>query len=126
MMLVEAPVRVLVIDNYAPFARSLQLMLAPEHQVQVSEDGQKALELLRTVDGFDVILCDLLMPGLSGMELYEELQRLHPGFEKRMVFMTGGAHTPGAREFLARVPNPCLEKPFAADALREALGQAAR
>ena len=68
-----------------------------------------------------MVLCDLMMPGLSGMELHERLARSAPEVARRMVFLTGGAFTDGAREFLARVPNPRIEKPFEPSALREAV-----
>ena len=53
-----------------------------------------------------------MMPDLSGMDVYEQTRRANPGLESRFVFMTGGIFTPRARDFVARVPNPCLSKPF--------------
>ncbi|HMI93714.1 MAG TPA: response regulator, partial [Polyangiales bacterium] len=67
---------------------------------------------------FDVILCDLMMPHMTGMELHAKLLRSHPEQAKRMVFMTAGAFTPRARAFLESVPNPRLEKPFDPQSLR--------
>ena len=72
-----------------------------------------------------MVLCDLMMPGLSGMELHDRLARSSPEGAGRMVFLTGGAFTDAARDFLARVPNPRLEKPFEPSALREAVAAAA-
>ena len=109
--------RILVVDNYAPFARSLRLMLAPEHEAVVCISGKEALALL-SAEKFDRVLCDLDMPGMSGIELFHAL----PESERRMVvFMTGGAQSAAAREFLATVTNAVLEKPFRADELRAAL-----
>jgi len=113
--------RILIVDDYAPFARSLRLMLSADHEVEVASGGAEAQTLLRASPRYDVVLCDLLMPGLTGMELYESLRRERPGDEARILFMTGGAHTEEARQFLARVPNPCLEKPFAPLHLHELL-----
>ncbi len=113
--------RLLVVDNYAPFARSLRLMLSAEHQVEVRESGAEALQLLRSGAEFDAILCDLLMPEVSGMDLHRALAQEGRGRETLLVFLTGGAHTDDAREFLARVPNARLEKPFPPDALRAIL-----
>jgi PAS domain S-box-containing protein len=93
-------VRVLVVDDELPVASMLSKLLADEHEVRITTCGREALELLQT-DPFDVVLCDLLMPGMSGMDL-----------ENRIVFMTGGAFTPRAGEFLATVGNPRIEKPF--------------
>ena len=68
---------------------------------------------------YDVILCDLLMPEFDGAQLYEATRRVAPESAGRFVFLTGGAFTPRAREFLASVPNPCLAKPFDVRVLRE-------
>ncbi|MFL5397024.1 MAG: response regulator, partial [Myxococcales bacterium] len=61
---------------------------------------------------FDLILCDMMMPLMTGMEFHMRLVTLAPEQADRIVFMTGGAFTPRAREFLARLPNLRLEKPF--------------
>jgi CheY-like chemotaxis protein len=73
--------------------------------------GREAIELLST-QPFDLALCDLVMPDMTGMEVYEALRERHPGRERCLVLMTGGAFTERAREFLDRVPNVVLEKPF--------------
>jgi hypothetical protein len=52
------------------------------------------------------------MPEVTGMEIHDELSRRVPDQANRMVFLTGGAFTAGAREFLDTVPNPRIEKPF--------------
>jgi CheY-like chemotaxis protein len=61
---------------------------------------------------FDLILCDLMMSEMSGIELHGELVRRSPELARRVVFMTGGAFTPRARAFLQAVPNRCVEKPL--------------
>ena len=68
-----------------------------------------------------MLLCDLHMPGMSGMALHAELQSFAPDLARRMVFLTGGADTPRAREFFETVSNPRLDKPTGLDALREAI-----
>jgi hypothetical protein len=55
------------------------------------------------------------------MELHAEVARLHPGLERRFVFMTGGAFTSRASQFLAEVKNVCLEKPFDMELVRALL-----
>jgi CheY-like chemotaxis protein len=77
-----------------------------------------ALRLLEKREQFDLILCDLMMPAMTGMELRDELSRLDSSQAARMSFLTGGAFTPRARAFLAEVPNPRLEKPFDPQGLR--------
>ncbi len=110
---------VLVVDDEVMLSRSLSRLLGGEHDVEAINSGAEALRLVGTGRRFDVILCDLMMPELSGMELYNELGQLAPDLARRMVFLTGGACTTGARDFLSRVQNPRLEKPFNLDELKK-------
>ncbi len=103
--------RVLIVDDEPAVGRALRRILR-EHDVELATSGRQALERLTTDSSFHVILCDVMMPDLAGRELYEAIQEGGSGLEQRFVFVSGGAFTPGAREFLARVPNPTLEKPF--------------
>jgi CheY-like chemotaxis protein len=85
-----------------------------------SIDGTQAplaLSIIRSGEQFDVILCDLMMPQMTGMELFEELKPLVPDLERRAVFLTGGAFTPGARAFLKKTTCHRLEKPVERNAL---------
>jgi PAS domain S-box-containing protein len=109
----EAPRgRVLVVDDQLAMGVTLRLALADEHDVIALTDGAAALERLRAGERFDLILCDLMMPDLTGMDLFTELSAIAPDQASRVVFMTGGASTPRARAFLAMVPNRVLDKPF--------------
>ncbi|MBX3187082.1 MAG: response regulator [Labilithrix sp.] len=105
--------RLLVIDDEPLLAQAIARMLTREqHEVVTLQNARRALERLVAGERFDVILCDLMMPEMSGMEFHAELERALPELLDRLVFMTGGAFTPAAREFLDRVPTPRLEKPF--------------
>jgi PAS domain S-box-containing protein len=104
--------RVLVVDDELPIANTMRDLLCAEHDVVATTSGRDALAAVRSGPDFDVVFCDLMMPGMSGMELYEQLRNERSGFERRIVFMTGGAFTPRAAEFLASVDNRRLEKPF--------------
>jgi CheY-like chemotaxis protein/two-component sensor histidine kinase len=104
--------RVLVVDDELPLASMLSRVLADDHAVRITSSAREALEILLGSEEFDLVLCDLLMPGMSGMDLYRELREQRPGLERRLVFMTGGAFTPRASDFLASVPNARIEKPF--------------
>jgi CheY-like chemotaxis protein len=62
---------------------------------------------------FDVILCDLTMPDMTGTDLYVELTRLASEQASRVIFLSrGGAFTARARAFLDEVPNQRIEEPF--------------
>ncbi|HLM42592.1 MAG TPA: response regulator, partial [Myxococcaceae bacterium] len=87
----------------------------------VVTSSRQALELLKGPKGteVDVVLCDLMMPDLTGMELHVELTAAVPAVARRMVFLTGGAFTPAARAFMDRVENERVDKPFDPQKLRE-------
>ena len=91
------------------------------HRITSVTSGKDALERLQAGDRFDVILCDVMMPSMTGMSLYERILELDPQQAERMVFLSGGAFTQRAREFLER--HPALDKPFDLRAL-EAVIQA--
>ncbi len=109
--------RILVVDDEPRMGKALQRLLAPAHDVAVAQSAREALALVAEGSRFDVVLCDLMMPGMSGMDLHAELARTAPELAARMVFMTGGAYTASAQRFLDAVPNRRLEKPFKPEAL---------
>jgi len=102
--------RVLVIDDEEPVRRVLGRMLR-DHDVVTAGGGAEALALLDGDRAFDVIFTDIAMPDMTGIELYQHLSVHRPADAKRLVFVTGGAITAHARDFLDTVPNPYLEKP---------------
>ena len=116
--------RVLVVDDESVVAHTLKVLLQGEHDLVVAESGAEALELLQKEpeqDPYDAILCDLMMPGMTGMELFEVIRREHPTLAKRVVFMTGGVSMLRVSEFLESVPNAKFEKPFDIAELRRTL-----
>ena len=111
--------RVLVVDDEAMIRSTLTRLLKGEHEVVAVESGHAAESLLAVDDRFDVVLCDLIMPEVTGMDLHDSLAVTHPELAARMVFMSGGAFTQRARAFFESVPNLRLEKPFDIANLRE-------
>jgi two-component system, cell cycle sensor histidine kinase and response regulator CckA len=103
--------RVLVVDDEALVRRVLTMVLARHHDVEQAASGEEAMALLDKAS-FDVILCDLMMPGMSGMDVYERIRARQPGLEERIVFITGGAFVPRLADFLDSVDNLKLLKPF--------------
>jgi signal transduction histidine kinase len=115
--------RILMIDDEPALCQLVQRLLHAEHEVVVQVTAQAALQLLTVDAAFDVILCDLMMPGMTGMEFHEELSRRAPELAQRLMFMTGGAFTTAAQKFLESVPNCLLDKPFSAETLRKAIAE---
>ncbi|MBM4362705.1 MAG: response regulator [Deltaproteobacteria bacterium] len=108
--------RLLVIDDDRLVLNGVRRVLEGHHDVSLAPTGARALELL--AEGrFDLVLCDLIMPGMAGMEVYDATFARAPNDAARFVFLTGGTSSVAAREFLARVPNPRAFKPVPAEEL---------
>ncbi len=105
--------RLLVVDDEIALGRTLAIALSDELEVVTATSGREALERMEQDQGFDVVLCDLMMPDISGMDVYEKVVELRPELALRFVFVTGGAFTERARAFVERVSLPVVEKPFA-------------
>jgi two-component system NtrC family sensor kinase len=118
--------RVLVVDDDPLVARTVARALQPSHDVVTTHSAADALERLERREPYDALVCDLMMPEMTGMELYERAAAVDPALPRRFVFVTGGAFTERARDFVDRTPNACLEKPFEAARLREAVRRAGR
>jgi CheY-like chemotaxis protein len=110
--------RVLVIDDEPAVGLAVRRVLK-EHEVTVVTSAPEALSRIAGGEDFDVILSDLMMPGMSGMDFYGVLARENPRMAARIVFITGGAFTPEANAFLDSIANERMEKPFHFKQLRE-------
>jgi PAS domain S-box-containing protein len=117
--------RVLVIDHDAQVASDIRRALEPEHQVTCVKTVREATALIERGEAFDAIVCDLLLPEVTGMDFYDDLLRTRPDVARRVIFMSGATSSPRAVEFVASVSNRCLEKPFTREMLRGAVRQAA-
>jgi len=118
--------RLLIVDDERLVGEAIARSLSEDNEVEVVTDAKQALERISAGERYDVILCDLLMPVMTGMDLYAEVVRAAPKLAGRIVFMTGGAFTSRARAFLASVANQCLEKPLDMSKLRSFLARAGR
>ncbi len=108
--------RVLIVDDEPLILSSLARLLKPL-KVVTANSVASAIELLTGDREFDLILCDMMMPDKSGMDLFETARDRWPELAGRFVFMSGGVYTDRAREFLDRVDNMLLEKPLTRDDL---------
>ncbi len=110
--------RVLVVDDEPKVLATTARLLRAEFDVEVEGDGRAALERIRAGARYDVILCDLMMPNMTGMAFHQALLGQAPDLARRCAFLTGGAFTEEARRFLEARPELAMEKPFEVEALR--------
>jgi len=122
---VPSRTRVLVIDDDAMLARAIGRVLR-SYEVVIANGGQAGLERLKGEETYDLVLCDLMMPDLSGMGLYEQLRAEDQTKADAIVFMTGAGSHEHTRDFLQQVSNPCLLKPFTAKDIMPLLNERAR
>jgi CheY-like chemotaxis protein len=109
--------RLLLIDDEPSVGSAVSRLVRDVYEVRAVQDAREALRLLSSGERFDAILCDLMMPGMSGMDFVTELERRAPELALRTGLMTGGAFTEQAIEFVGRHPKEVLEKPFERDRL---------
>jgi CheY-like chemotaxis protein len=112
------PGRVLILDDEVILAGALRDLLSDENEIVVESRAEAALVRLRRGEHYDVVLCDVMMPNMSGVELHARLSLSHPEVAARMVFMSGGYFGSHIESYLARVPNLVLQKPFDIGGLR--------
>jgi nitrogen-specific signal transduction histidine kinase/ActR/RegA family two-component response regulator len=110
--------RILVVDDEPAIGYALRRLLQKEHDIIVLTSAREALDRVARGERFDAIACDLMMPVMTGIDLFDALTAMAPDQAARMILLTGGAFTTTAREFLQRWPHPCLDKPIEAERLR--------
>ncbi|MBN2530670.1 MAG: response regulator [Deltaproteobacteria bacterium] len=113
---------ILIIDDEINIVNALADILY-EYKVTTAYSARDAITKVDERPHFDAILCDLMMPEVTGMAFHEWISEKHPALANKIIFVTGGAFTPNAREFLTRVPNTCLNKPFNLSELKQAVAQ---
>jgi CheY-like chemotaxis protein len=109
--------KVMVVDDETGIVNGVRRLLAPKHQVIAAKSAIEALQLLQRGEAPDVILCDVMMPHMTGPELLEALHQQHATLAGRLAFMTGGVFADQPAKLLSKYSNPTLEKPFSAEQL---------
>lgn len=117
--------RILLIDDEPNLLKAYRRALR-EHDLVFAAHGEEALARIRERDDFDLVLCDVSMPTMSGMQLFEHVRTLAPALAERFVFATGGATQKNVEQFLASIPNLVLEKPFDMKVLKKLISDLQR
>jgi CheY-like chemotaxis protein len=121
--------RLLIVDDEPMFTQALRRLLQRTHDVEVAGDGQEALAVVsaavRSGRRFDVILSDVMMPAMSGIELLENLLEIAPEQARQFVFLTGGTFGGPTQKRLRALGTRQLEKPVDVAALRTMIDEVA-
>lgn len=107
----------LIIDDEPLVLDAFSRMLEGNVKVVAACGGAEALAILARDEAFDAIVCDLMMPEMDGIEVFKQIAHRWPGLQDRVIFCTGGAFTPVAKDFLHAASNPWISKPVPWDTL---------
>jgi signal transduction histidine kinase len=110
--LVPSRGRILLVDDEAALVTMLTRAIESEHDVVGLTDSTEALKILERGEDFDVILCDIVMPKLSGTDLFMAIKRRRPELAARFLFMSGAYASPQMRAVLEESGNSIVQKPF--------------
>ena len=118
-------VLILVVDDEEVLLRAITEILEYDGlEVVTSNNARDALAMITRGERFDVILSDLAMPNMTGMEFFDALKALDANLAQRVLFMSGGAVTAKSDNFLNALAKKCIAKPFKGAELRDAIQQA--
>ncbi len=111
----------LLVDDEPLVAHTMKRLLRRDYDVTIAECGEEAIEHVTRGGWFDAIVSDVMMPNMTGIDLFEALQRIAPDQARRLIFLSGGAFTEQTVDRLAGLGVPQLEKPVTAEQLRAAV-----
>jgi signal transduction histidine kinase/ActR/RegA family two-component response regulator len=112
--------RLLIVDDEVLVARAVRRMFDKEFRVEIALNGHAALEKLANTD-YDVVLCDLMMPGITGLDVYRQVRSENEPLARRFVFATGGLFSQELSDNIKRLSNMIVEKPFDPEELRRVI-----
>ena len=122
------PLRVLVVDDESTIRIALRRFFTRMGwQVEEAGDGGRALEMIiedrsqRVIPPYSLVVSDLRMPGLSGIELHHRIEKEYPEVLPRLVFSTGDLVSEEAADFARGTACEIIEKPFEFARLRETI-----
>ena len=112
--------RVLIVDDQPDMARTLARLFSGDAEVTTAASGAEALAAIEGTDRFDLVLCDIMMPGMTGLELFDRVLAFDPGTAERFVFATGGV-APEYHAHLRATGARCIMKPCDVEEIRKLL-----
>lgn len=112
--------RVAFVDDEPGILRCYQRLFEKEYEVFVASNGLDAMKLL-DAEPVHLVVCDLMMPGMTGMELFGRITSARPELASRFLFVSGSPNARGVREFLSRTTAPVVEKPWLDSDLRRSV-----
>ena len=111
--------RILVVDDAPTVLSFLSQLLTDEgHEVKTIDNADDALEMVKS-ERYSLILLDIKMPGMSGIDFYEHLEKMAKSLARRVVFITGDVIGANTQEFLAKTKALYITKPFDAEQLKK-------
>ena len=120
-------IRVLIVDDHPMVTEGIKAILETYDDIDVVgalANGQEALDAIDSLTP-DVVLMDLNMPGMNGLEFYRTLQRQRPDLIERLAFATGDLDEE-VDALIHATSRPRLFKPFQADDLFDMIEQLSR
>jgi PAS domain S-box-containing protein len=115
--------KILVVDDEPVVREFISKVLTDEgHQVETVDNGEDALKMVKS-KRYRIILLDIKMPGMSGIELYKRFQKIAPSLARRVVFVTGDIMGARTTAFLSKAKSPYITKPFDAKQLKIAINR---
>ena len=112
----------LIADEDVAVIRSLRRVLDQFYDIFAARSGDEALEMLRSNPHIEVVLYDISMPRLSGIQFFKKVKSKNPSFAERIIFVKAGSIEPDSTDFLARIKNPVVDKPFDLPQLNDLIG----
>ena len=111
--------RILVVDDDPIVQQFLNEILTEEgHEVEIIDNGNDALERLES-ENYDLILLDIKLPGISGIDLYNQLQKKAKSLARRVLFITGDTMSKSTKAFFSKTRVPYITKPFNTEQLEK-------
>lgn len=118
----KSQLQILIVDDIQNILNTFRRLLEEDQIVTLALGGREALSILEERgSSFDLIITDINMPDISGIDLYRYIKRNHPKLASQMIFITGSLSSKKINDFFGDKKNPCLEKPFTPEALNEAI-----